>query len=64
MPKNSTLPRMKSSNVNVRISDELKDKVEYAKLLPGGITKIVEDALRDVEVDYDLLRKLRNVKSK
>lgn len=63
MAKNSTLQRMKSSNVNVRISDELKDQVEYAKLLPGGITKIVEDALRDIKVDYKALETVRKLKS-
>ena len=54
---------MKSSNVNVRISDELKDQVEYAKLLPGGITKIVEDALRALKVDYKVLETVRKLKS-
>lgn len=55
---------MKSFNVNVRISDELKPKVEYAKLLPGGITKVVEDALRKVKVDEELLVKLKKLQDK
>ena len=55
---------MKSFNVNVRIRDELKQKVEYAKLLPGGVTRIVEDALAAIQVDQELLDKLNALKAK
>lgn len=53
---------MKSSNVNVRIRDELREKVEYAKLLPGGITRIVEEALEELPIDRELLARLKALK--
>ena len=56
---------MKSSNINVRISDELKDQVEYAKyLMEGGITKVVEDAFRALKVDYKRLEQWRKLRAK
>lgn len=60
--KKARLPAMKSSNVNVRIRDELKEKVEYAKLLPGGITRIVEKALEELPIDRKLFEQLKNLK--
>ena len=60
--KKARLPGMKSSNVNVRIRDELKEKVEYAKLLPGGITRIVEEALEKLQIDRKLFEQLKNLK--
>lgn len=45
----------KTSNINIRVSDDLRDQVDYLKLCPGGITKFIEDALRLVKVDRDLL---------
>lgn len=60
--KKARLPVMKSSNVNVRIRDDLKEKVEYAKLLPGGITKIVEDALEALPIDRKLFERLKALK--
>lgn len=60
--KKARLPGMKSSNVNVRIRDELKEKVEYAKLLPGGITRIVEEALESLPIDRELLARLKALK--
>jgi len=45
----------KSSNINIRISDDLKDAVDYLKLCPGGLTKYIEDALRLVRIDRALL---------
>lgn len=60
--KKARLPGMKSSNVNVRIRDDLKEKVEYAKLLPGGITKIVEDALDALPINRKLFEQLKAMK--
>ena len=60
--KKARLPGMKSSNVNVRIRDELREKVEYAKLLPGGITRIVEEALEALPIDRELLARLKALK--
>lgn len=45
----------KSSNINIRISDDVKDAVDYLKLCPGGLTKYIEDALRLVRIDRALL---------
>lgn len=61
--KKARLPGMKSSNVNVRIRDDLKEKVEYAKLLPGGITRIVEKALEELKINPVLEKELRKLKS-
>lgn len=49
---------MKSSNVNMRVRDDLRPVVEYLKLLPGGITAWFEEKLSTVEVDRELLDKL------
>lgn len=45
----------KSSNINIRISDDVRDAVDYLKLCPGGLTKFIEDALRKVRIDRALL---------
>lgn len=55
------LRSMKSSNVNMRVSDELRPVVDYLKLLPGGITKWFEDRLREVKVDKELFEKLKKM---
>ena len=55
------LRSMKNSNVNMRVSDELRPVVNYLKLLPGGITKWFEDRLREVKVDKDLFEKLKKM---
>ena len=52
---------MKSSNVNMRVSDELRPVVEYLKLLPGGITRWFEEKLSEVKVDQELLQKLKDL---
>lgn len=59
--KNSTFGGMKSFNINIRVSDDLKETVQYLKLLPGGITKYIESELRKVKVDKDLMEKLKNM---
>ena len=59
--KKPKLRRMKSSNVNMRVSDELRPVVEYLKLLPGGITRWFEEKLSEVKVDQELLQKLKDL---
>lgn len=59
--KNSTFGGMKTFNINIRVSDDLKETVQYLKLLPGGITKYIEECLRKVKVDKDLMEKLKNM---
>lgn len=59
--KNSTFGSMKTFNINIRVSDDLKETVQYLKLLPGGITKYIEDSLKKVKVDKDLMEKLKNI---
>lgn len=54
-------PMKKSSNINIRISDDLREKVEYIKMLPGGITGFIEDKIREVQIDESLLEKLRSL---
>lgn len=60
--KVSTLKPMKSSNLNIRLEDDVRPIVDYLKLLPGGATKWVHDRLREVKVDEDLLKKLEQLK--
>jgi hypothetical protein len=63
MPNNiSTLKPMKSTNLNIRLEDDVRPVVDYLKLLPGGVTKWVHDRLREVKVDKDLLKKLEQLK--
>lgn len=59
--KNSTFGGMKTFNINIRVSDDLKETVQYLKLLPGGITKYIEESLKKVKVDRDLMEKLKNM---
>ena len=59
---NSKLQPMKTFTIGCRISEDLREKVEYAKLLPRGITGIVEDALRKMKVDPELMKKLKALK--
>ena len=58
MSQKTKFKDVKTVKVNMRISESLKDKVEYLKLLPGGITGWCEDRLREVEIDPYLLEKL------
>ena len=59
--KISTFGSMKTFNINIRVSDDLKETVQYLKLLPGGITKYIEESLKKVKVDKDLMEKLKNI---
>ncbi len=51
----------KSSNINIRVSDDLKDKIEYIKMLPGGLTGFIESKIREVVIDQSLLDKLNEL---
>lgn len=59
---NSKVGAMKSSNINIRLRDDLKEKVEFLKLLPGGITKWVEDQLEKVEIDRELMERIKRIR--
>lgn len=60
--KVSRLKPVKSTNLNIRLEDDVRPIVDYLKLLPGGITRWIHDRLREVKVDKDLLKKLENLK--
>lgn len=61
MEKKAKLQPMKTFTIGCRISEDLKPQVDYLKLLPGGITKVVEEALRKVKVDPELYKKLKAI---
>lgn len=56
--ENSRINAVKSVKVNMRLRDDLKHKVDYLMLFPGGLTKWMEDQLDKVEVDEELFEKL------
>lgn len=59
MPKEkATITSVKSVKVNMRLRDDLRHKVDYLMLFPGGLTKWVEEQLDKVEVDEELFNKL------
>ena len=51
--------RIKTRSVTAFIPEELEEKVEVIKLRPGGITKLVEDAIRACKVTDDELAAVR-----
>lgn len=51
----------KKSNINIRVSEDLKDKIEYIKMLPGGLTGFIESKIREVVIDQSLLDKLNEL---
>jgi hypothetical protein len=59
MPREkSNISGVKSVKVNMRLRDDLRHKVDYLMLFPGGLTKWVEEQLDKVEVDEELFKKL------
>jgi hypothetical protein len=52
----------KTSTITVRVRDDLKEQIEYLKLLPGGLTKFIESSIAKVKVDRELLAKLNKLK--
>lgn len=48
----------KKSNINIRVSEDLKDKIEYIKMLPGGLTGFIEGKIREVVIDQSLVDRL------
>ena len=59
MPREkTTITSVKSVKVNMRLRDDLRHKVDYLMLFPGGLTKWVEERLDEVQVDEELFNKL------
>lgn len=59
MPKEkATITPVKSVKVNMRLRDDLRHKVDYLMLFPGGLTKWVEDRLDEVKVDEKLFSRM------
>lgn len=56
--KKANISGVKSVKVNMRLRDDLRHKVDYLMLFPGGLTKWVEEQLDKVEVDEELFNKL------
>jgi hypothetical protein len=42
----------------MRLRDDLRHKVDYLMLFPGGLTKWVEDRLDEVKVDEQLFKRM------
>ena len=51
----------KKSNINIRVSEDLKDKIEYIKMLPGGLTGFIEGKIREVVIDQSLVDRLNEL---
>lgn len=59
MPRKiSTLKAVKTVKVNMRLRDDLRHKVDYLMLFPGGLTKWVEDRIDEVTVDEKLFKRM------
>lgn len=56
--KKANISGVKSVKVNMRLRDDLRHKVDYLMLFPGGLTKWVEEQLDKVEVDEELFKKM------
>ena len=56
--KKATITPVKSVKVNMRLRDDLRHKVDYLMLFPGGLTKWVEDRLDEVTVDEKLFSRM------
>ena len=54
----ATVELKKKSNINIRVSEDLREKIEYIKMLPGGLTGFIEGKIRDVEIDQKLVDRL------
>lgn len=54
----SKITPVKSVKVNMRLRDDLRHKVDYLMLFPGGLTKWVEDRLDEVKVDEQLFNRM------
>lgn len=59
MPRKvSTLKAVKTVKVNMRLRDDLRHKVDYLMLFPGGLTKWVEEKIDEVTVDEKLFKRM------
>ena len=56
--KKATIKPVQSVKVNMRLRDDLRHKVDYLMLFPGGLTKWVEDRLDEVTVDEKLFKRM------
>ncbi len=56
--KVSKLKPVKTVKVNMRLRDDLRHKVDYLMLFPGGLTKWVEDRIDEVTVDEKLFKRM------
>ena len=54
----ATAELKKKSNINIRVSEDLRDKIEYFKMLPGGLTGFIEGKIREVVIDQSLVDRL------
>lgn len=54
----ATAELKKKSNINIRVTEDLRDKIEYIKMLPGGLTGFIEGKIREVEIDQNLVDRL------
>lgn len=61
MPEKATLGTMKDFKVNMRVSPDLRETVDYLKLLPGGLTGWFDKQLKNVKVDRELMQRLRGL---
>ena len=60
--KVAKLKPMKTISLSVRISEELRERLDYVKMLPGGFSSFVEKSLKSVEIDRELYKKLKKLK--
>lgn len=51
----------KTSSINIRVTEDLKDKIEYIKMLPGGLTGFIESKIREVVIDQSLVDRLNEL---
>ena len=54
----ATVKLKKKSNINIRVRDDLREKIEYLKMLPGGLTGFIEGKIREVVIDQSLVDRL------
>ena len=65
IPNFTSMPRYRKKNktLTIWIADDVADKVEILKCRPGGVTKFIEDRLREMPVteqELAALKLLRN----
>jgi hypothetical protein len=53
-----------AKSIIIRIPDKLQPKVDYLKLLPGGISRFVKSKIEAVEIDKKLVDSLESATKK